>query len=101
MQLTDRVAVVTGAGSGIGKAAALLFAQEGARVAVISHTEDEIQQTASEIEKNGGKAIPLVADISVPEQVQAAMQRTIDRWGRLDVVYANAGINGVGRPSMS
>jgi NAD(P)-dependent dehydrogenase (short-subunit alcohol dehydrogenase family) len=98
MQLTNRVAVITGAGSGIGKAAALLFAQEGARVGVLSQGVGEVRQTVEEIERNGGKAIPLVADIESPEQVERAMQQTAGAWGRLDIVFANAGINGVWAP---
>jgi len=98
MQLEGRVGLVTGAGSGIGKAAALLFAQEGARVGVLSHTRDEIEQTASEIERIGGQAIPLVADISQPDQMERAVRETAERWGRLNIVFANAGINGVWAP---
>lgn len=95
MQLTDKVALVTGAGSGIGKAAAELMAKEGAKVALLGRTEDELNKTLSQIQSNGGAAIPLLADISQPEQMQQATQKVIDEWGRLDIVFANAGINGV------
>ena len=98
MQLEGKVALVTGAGSGIGKAAALRLAREGAQVAVLSHTEPEIRATADEIEAAGGKAIPLVADVSSPEQMKAAVQGAVNRFGRLDIVFANAGINGVWAP---
>ena len=95
MQLTDKVALVTGAGSGIGKAAAELMAKEGAKVALLGRSEDELQKTQAQIEANGGAAIPLLADISQPEQMQQATQKIFDKWGRLDIVFANAGINGV------
>ena len=95
MQLTDKVALVTGAGSGIGKAAAELMAKVGAKVALLGRSEDELQKTLTQIEANGGAAIPLLADISQPEQMQQATQKIFDKWGRLDIVFANAGINGV------
>ncbi len=95
MQVQDRVALVTGAGSGIGKAAALLLAKEGAKIGALGHTEDEIRQTTDEIRSGGGDAVSLTADISKVEDAQRAIQTIIDRWGRLDIVFANAGINGV------
>lgn len=95
MQLAGKVALVTGAGSGIGKAAAELMAKEGAKVALLGRSEDELNKTLSQIQSNGGAAIPLLADISQPEQMQQATQKVIDEWGRLDIVFANAGINGV------
>jgi NAD(P)-dependent dehydrogenase (short-subunit alcohol dehydrogenase family) len=98
MQLQDRVALVTGAGSGIGKAAAVLLAKEGARVAVLSRTEEELEKTLKEIEDNGGEGLVVVADTSKPEQVEEAVRRTVEKWGRLDVVFANAGVNGVWAP---
>ena len=98
MELEGRVALVTGAGSGIGKAAALRFAQEGALVGVLSHTEDEIREVAREIEGAGGKAIPLVADVADEGQMKQAGEELARAHGRLDVVFANAGINGVWAP---
>lgn len=95
MQLTGKVALVTGAGSGIGQATAKLMAKEGAKVALLGRTEDELKETQTQIEGNGGTAIPVVADISQPEQMQQATQKVVDQWGRLDIVFANAGINGV------
>jgi NAD(P)-dependent dehydrogenase (short-subunit alcohol dehydrogenase family) len=98
MALTGKVALVTGAGSGIGKAAAALLAKHGVRVAALSHTEDEVKQTAAEIERDGGQAMAVVADTSQDQQMKQAVQQVVDRWGRLDIVFANAGINGVWAP---
>jgi NAD(P)-dependent dehydrogenase (short-subunit alcohol dehydrogenase family) len=98
MELQGKVALVTGAGSGIGKAAALRLAREGAMVGVLSHTDDEIRKTAQEIEQAGGKAIPLVADVASEDQMQKAVADLVQAYGRLDIVFANAGINGVWAP---
>jgi NAD(P)-dependent dehydrogenase (short-subunit alcohol dehydrogenase family) len=98
MQLSNRVALITGAGSGIAKATALLMAKEGAKIAALGRSPDELQETIDEIQKSGGEAIPLTADISQPDQMQQAVQTLIDTWGRLDIVFANAGINGVWAP---
>jgi NAD(P)-dependent dehydrogenase (short-subunit alcohol dehydrogenase family) len=95
MQLAGKVALVTGAGSGIGKAAAQLLATEGAKIAALGRSNDDIKQTLEEIQKFGGEAIPVLADISQPEAMQQAIQAIADKWGRLDIVFANAGINGV------
>jgi NAD(P)-dependent dehydrogenase (short-subunit alcohol dehydrogenase family) len=98
MQLAEKVALITGAGSGIGKATALLLAKEGAKIAALGKSEDELKETVIQIQNAGGEAIPLSADISQPGQMQQAVQQVVDRWGRLDIVFANAGINGVWAP---
>jgi NAD(P)-dependent dehydrogenase (short-subunit alcohol dehydrogenase family) len=98
MELQGKVALVTGAGSGIGKAAAMRFAREGAMVGVLSHTEDEIRKVAQEIEQGGGKAIPLVADVGDEDQMKKAVADLVQAYGGLDIVFANAGINGVWAP---
>ncbi|HET7877008.1 MAG TPA: SDR family oxidoreductase [Methylomirabilota bacterium] len=92
MRLKDRVALVTGAGSGIGQASAMLFAQEGARVAVVDLREDAAKTTAERIERAGGQALAIRADVSKAADNQAAVQQTLARWGRLDIFYANAGV---------
>src|SRR4028118_2375422 len=98
MQLAQRVALITGAGSGIGKAAALLLAKEGAKIGALGRTQDELKDTVAQIQGAGGEAIPIDADISQPKEMQQAVQQLVERWGRLDIVFANAGINGVWAP---
>ena len=98
MQLTDKVAIVTGAGSGIGKAAAVLLAAEGAKVCAISRTEEELLTTIAEIEAAGGTAMLAVADTSHPEEIERAVRQTVERFGGLDIVFANAGVNGAWAP---
>jgi 3-oxoacyl-[acyl-carrier protein] reductase len=92
MKLKDKVALITGAGSGIGQATALLFAREGARVAVVDVREEAAKATAQEIERAGGQALALRADVSRAADNQAAVEQTVARWGRLDIFYANAGV---------
>jgi len=92
MKLRDRVALVTGAGSGIGRASALLFAHEGAKVAVVDLREDAAKETAQAIEQAGGQALALCADVSRAADNEAAVAATVARWGRLDVFFANAGV---------
>lgn len=98
MQLTGKVALITGAGSGIGAAAARLLAKEGAKVAALSRTEENVDKVVEDIRARGGKALALPADISQPQQMQAVIKRVGAEWGRLDIVFANAGINGVWAP---
>lgn len=97
-ELAGRVALITGAGSGIGKAAAILFAQQGAKVAALGRTEDELKQTIGIIQKSKGEALLIKADISSVEDMQQAIRTIEEKWGRLDIVFANAGINGVWAP---
>ncbi len=98
MQLSGKVAVISGMGSGIGQAAAFEFAQQGAIVAGVDRTSDEAQATVEKIQQNGGKAISTIADVSQPNQVKAAIDQVANEFGRIDIVFANAGINGVWAP---
>jgi NAD(P)-dependent dehydrogenase (short-subunit alcohol dehydrogenase family) len=98
MQLEGKVAFVTGGGSGIGKAAALRMAQEGARLAIISRTPDEVRGTVEEIESAGGQCLGLTGDVTRPDDLQEAAREIDRRYHRLDVVFANAGVNGVWAP---
>lgn len=96
--LNGKVALVTGAGSGIGKATALKLAREGAAVVVMSRTREEVDATAAEIEKAGGKAKAAVADVTDDGAMRSLVAETLGHFGRLDIVVANAGINGVWAP---
>ena len=89
---------MTGGGSGLGEAAARLLAQRGAKVMVLGRTEDELKEVVKSIKDEGGEAAYVVADISKPDEMEQAVQQTVDQFGRLDVVFANAGINGVWAP---
>jgi 3-oxoacyl-[acyl-carrier protein] reductase len=92
MKLAGKVALVTGGGSGIGRAAAQLFAQEGAKVAVADLREDAAKDTAETIERAGGHALALRADVSRSADNEAMVAAIVARWSRLDVFYANAGV---------
>lgn len=98
MNLAGKVACITGAGSGIGKAAATLLAEQGVKVAALSDTAEEVRQTAAEIQQKGGEALALAVDVKSEEQIRQAFQQIVQRWNRLDIVFANAGINGVWAP---
>jgi len=98
VKLAGRVALVTGAGSGIGKATALLLARQGVPVGALSDTEAEVRATAETIRQAGGEAIPLVADVGESASMRDALSRLLRAFGRLDIVVANAGINGIRAP---
>jgi NAD(P)-dependent dehydrogenase (short-subunit alcohol dehydrogenase family) len=91
-----KVALVTGAASGIGRAAALRFASEGASVAVVDIDEDGAGSTAKEIEERGGEAQAIGADVADPESVQSMVNRVADTLGALHFAFNNAGIVGAG-----
>lgn len=98
MDLQGRVALVTGAGSGIGRASALLLARHGARVACLGRSPDELQDVVDAIAAAGGEAMSLQADVGSSDELALAVARIGDRWDRLDIVLANAGVNGVWAP---
>ena len=95
-KLAGKVAVVTGAGSGIGRAAAVLFAREGASVALVDIATQAVKETAGLIAEAGGSALAVGADIADPAQVDAAFAQVTSEFGRVDVLYNNAGVNSSG-----
>lgn len=98
MLFAGKVALVTGAGSGIGKATALAFARHGASVGVLSHTAEEVAEVAKEIRALGGSALALAADVTEEAPMRAAVEQLAGAFGGLDIVVTNAGINGVWAP---
>jgi NAD(P)-dependent dehydrogenase (short-subunit alcohol dehydrogenase family) len=93
--LDGRYALVTGGGSGIGKAAAIALAAAGAEVAVLGRTEQELVATVDQIKGAGGQAWLVCADVAEEDAMAAAYATMERRWKRLDIVLANAGVNGV------
>src|SRR5712692_3406166 len=92
MRLEKKVALITGGTSGIGEATALLFAGEGAAVAITGRNEERGRKVASEIENSHGKAIFLVADVTSADDCRRAVQETVRAFGRLDILFNNAGV---------
>ena len=96
--LTGQVALVTGAGSGIGRATAELLAFAGARVAALDRKREQVNAVCTALRAQGADVLPLVADISSQAEMDAALRTLRETWQRLDVVVANAGINGLWAP---
>lgn len=96
--LDGKVAFITGGASGIGAGAARRFAQEGARVMLADLQEDEGEKLRDEIAAKGGQAAYVACDVSDADSVSNAITQTVEQFGRLDIVFANAGINGVWAP---
>lgn len=92
MKLKDKIALITGGGTGIGKAAAILFAGEGAKVAVIGRRENRLAETVNEIEKNGGRACYIVGDVSNVGDTGRVVKETVEEFGGLDILVNNAGV---------
>lgn len=92
MQLKDRVAIVTGAGQGIGAAVAMAYAREGARVAVIDMNIEAAQSVAGGINAAGGQALALACNVAVRAQVEAMAAQVYEAWGQVDILVNNAGI---------
>lgn len=91
-RFTGKVAFITGAGSGIGRATAQAFAAEGARVALADASADSLNETAQLIRDNGGEALTLTVDVTNADDVQQAIADTVRTFGRLDIAFNNAGI---------
>jgi len=100
MRLTDKVAIVTGAGSGFGEAMAKLFAEQGASVTVADIRKDAADRVASEITASGGQALAVVVDVTSGEQVEAMVQSTLKHFGKLDIIVNNAGTTHKSQPML-
>ncbi|MCE3200560.1 SDR family oxidoreductase [Paenibacillus sonchi] len=97
-KLEGKVAIVSGGGSGIGRASVLAFARSGAKVAMLDRTVENAEKVRKQVEAEGGEAVVIECDIAEPQQVENAVKQAAGQWGRLDIVFANAGINGAMTP---
>lgn len=97
--LKDKVALITGGSSGIGRAVALAWAREGARVVVSDTNRDGGEQTVAQVRGLGGEALFVAADVSRPQDCEALVQRAVEKFGRLDIACNNAGIGGPQAPT--
>jgi NAD(P)-dependent dehydrogenase (short-subunit alcohol dehydrogenase family) len=88
--LSGKVAVVTGGGKGIGRAIALGLAECGAKLVLASRTKEELDKVANEIRENGGKAVPVVTDLMVAEQIDRLVEATVEAYNRVDILINNA-----------
>jgi NAD(P)-dependent dehydrogenase (short-subunit alcohol dehydrogenase family) len=92
MKLEGKVALITGAGSGLGRQSAQLFAAEGAKTAIVDIDAERAEQTRKLVEQQGGDAIAITADVAQKDQITAAVNAAVDHFGKLDIAWANAGI---------
>jgi NAD(P)-dependent dehydrogenase (short-subunit alcohol dehydrogenase family) len=93
-QLQGKIALVTGGGSGIGRATSLRLAREGAKIMIADYVPDSAERTVKMIKEAGGEASCLAADVSVTKQVEAMIAKTVETYGRIDCAFNNAGIEG-------
>jgi 3-oxoacyl-[acyl-carrier protein] reductase len=93
MRLENKVAIITGAGSGIGRETALLFAKEGAKVAITGRTAEKLEEVCNEIHEKGGKAIFKIGDVSKREDMDDVVNTAMNEFGRIDILVNNAGVN--------
>ena len=98
MKLKNKVALITGGSSGIGRATAVAMAREGAKIALTARRAERCQEAVEEIEGMGGEALALPGDVANADHVATLVGATVERWGHLDIVVPNAGINGVFAP---
>jgi NAD(P)-dependent dehydrogenase (short-subunit alcohol dehydrogenase family) len=92
MRLTNKIALITGGTSGIGEATALLFAEEGAKVAITGRNQERGSSVVEQIEKNGGRAVFIRADVRIPADCTKAVDETVRTFGHLDILFNNAGV---------
>ncbi len=97
-RFTDKVVFITGAASGIGRAAALAFAAEGARLAILDRSADALKAVQGSLENAGAEVLSKACDVSSPDQVEAAIKQVVERFGRLDIAFNNAGVENKAAP---
>jgi NAD(P)-dependent dehydrogenase (short-subunit alcohol dehydrogenase family) len=97
-RFTDKVVLITGAASGIGRAAALAFAAEGARVALLDRFAAAPEAVWASLKNEGSEVLSIACDVSSPDQVEGAIKQVVDRFGRLDVAFNNAGVENKAAP---
>src|SRR4051812_38269219 len=93
-----KVAFITGAANGIGRATALAFAAEGARVAITDRDQAGLEETAKQAQAAGAEALAIACDVSKPEEVQAAVAQAVKLFGRIDCAFNNAGVENKATP---
>ncbi len=92
MRLEGKTAVITGGGSGIGRASAVRFAAEGAKIAIAGRNVSRLEETAEIIRKNGGECLCYETDVRQEEQIQCLVKKTLEEYGKIDIVFNNAGV---------
>ncbi len=98
MKLLNKVALITGSGSGVGRSSAMLFAEEGAKISVVDIDTNSGQQTVELIKQKGGQATFVQADVSKSADVERMIKTTVDHYGRLDILFNNAGFPMIATP---
>lgn len=98
MNFAGKVALITGGASGLGWGAAKVLAERGARVALLGRTESSLDKAVAKLQAKGYEALGVTADVSRADEMKKALEEVEQRWGRLDILFANAGINGVWAP---
>ena len=93
MQLKDKVAIITGGGRGIGRAIAIAYAAEGARIVIAARSTEQLDEVATEITEQGAEVLTVPTDLRINADVENLVQKTVDRFGRIDILVNNAGIN--------
>lgn len=94
MKLSNKIAIITGAGRGIGRAIAIAFAKEGAKVSLVARTVSELEETAQLIEEYGSTSLVIPTDVTQPSSVASMVQETVSQYGRVDILVNNAGVPG-------
>jgi len=94
MKLSNKIAIITGSGRGIGRAIAIAFAKEGAKVSLVARTISELEETSQLIEEYGSTSLVIPTDVTQPSSVASMVQETVSQYGRVDILVNNAGVPG-------